>query len=172
MAGVKKKGLDYYLKFLPLSLFGLFIITTIILIATGSLNGPSYEDYKEYKIKLEDSLNQGGSYLIYFYSENCSNCDKIKKEVFSFIEKGYYSLYLIDGDDPDNKFKTITAQETGGYYDNSINVGETDPFNIKLYGYPTIMIVIDGEIQLVGIGISGTENSPGVLDILEELSLY
>ena len=97
-----------------------------------------YDDYKQYEISQNYTFEFKDSYYVYIYSNNCSACSSIKRDIFQYLESpkndrnNGIKMYLLCADNFDN---------TGA---NGTLVGVSDPDNIKVKSVPYLLFV-DGE---------------------------
>ena len=74
--------------------FNLLLVSSLLFLSSCSnikvyVNNKDYADYEQFVLPtLEDfyTLNED-NYFIYLYSDSCSHCDDIKKDIFSYLEK-------------------------------------------------------------------------------------
>ena len=72
----------------------LLLVSSLLFLSSCSnikvyVNNKDYADYEQFVLPtLEDfyTLNED-NYFIYLYSDSCSHCDDIKKDIVSYLEK-------------------------------------------------------------------------------------
>lgn len=107
------------------------------------LDERKYENY-DHITKKEDQLNrQEQTYFIYYYSNTCAACAKIKPLVFDLIDQGKVEkVYFVDTD----KVDMITGQVPKDY------IGIDDYKKIVLTSTPTLIKVSEGKITAFAVG--------------------
>lgn len=97
------------------SIFILFSISFASLVSCKK-EDRNYDNYKSYQLdKLENLYSQNsGHYLVYIYFNECPYCEKIKTNIFNFLDENITKMYLFDikrksdieGQTNRDKFKT------------------------------------------------------------------
>lgn len=117
------------------------ILFTLINVITHIIGGnvtKDYSDYSKYQITYSQIMKKGNNgYYVYFYSESCSHCKNLKKDIFQYLDSDKNNstngvrLYLLCVDEYLNELSSDT--------DNIIGV--TDVSNLKISGTPTMIYV-------------------------------
>lgn len=138
---VKQKYRSKY----PIKYFPIVTISLFIMVVCGSLLNLGYRtiitgywnDYGDYthltSKNMFDSENNGDSYYVYIYSENCSACESIKSEVKDYAERGGYKLYFLCSSD----YPEITGDKTDC-------VGKTKFSECTIQYTPTLLFIENG----------------------------
>lgn len=158
--GFKKKNSEQALLLTIVGIIGLVIlVVAAVFIYDLATDTGSYDDYKHIE-SYDLILNQLDSenvlledYLVYFYSDDCSNCLKIKKEALKLVEN-------IDGEIVPVFFvnaSTVKETVTGDKND------FLDTINLSSIRTPMIISVTSGEFNEV---FTGTTN---VIDLLKSV---
>lgn len=156
---IKKRKLltDKIICAMPLALCLLLLLSTLVnvsLVLVKQNNFKNYNDYTEYTLKYESSiLKKSGTYYVYFYGENCSHCNSIKKTVFTYMEDNNE-----DGKLPTLYLYKVTGKENFVSSDGTNLVGVSKYEDLKLTGTPTLILVTDGVVQSAYQSASEIEN--------------
>lgn len=125
-----------------------FVILLTLINVTGHLIGgkvmKDYKDYSSHQIAYNQILNKKGTYYVYFYSNDCSHCQDLKKYIFQYIDsdkndkENGIPLYIFC---VDNYLEELTSEsETENI------LGVTDIKELKLTGTPTMVLIANKEI--------------------------
>ena len=158
--GFKKKNSEQALLLTIVGIIGVvLLIVGAVFIYDLATDAGSYDDFEHieaYDLVLENLDDQNVAiqdYLVYFYSDDCSNCTEIKRDVLKLSEK-------------------INGEETIVYFVNVSTIKETvagdkaefiDAANLSSIRTPMIISVVNGEFHE---SFTGTTN---VLQVLEEV---
>ena len=158
--GYKKKNSEQALLLTIVGIIGvvLLIVGAVFIYDLATKTG-SYDDFEHiesYEYVLENLDDQNVAiqdYLVYFYSDDCSNCIEIKREVLKLSEK-------------------INGEETIIFFVNASTIKETvsgdkadflDAANLSSIRTPMVISVVGGEFLE---SFTGTTN---VLQVLESV---
>lgn len=118
-----------------------------------------YDIIGEQSISLSDCLSQQEDhYVVYFYSDTCSTCLRIKERVVSFAHDNIVKTYFLDTQKPENEFQKCTINE--------LVVGVDNINDLYVAGTPTIIEVKDGTTT------SNVAGEDKCLELLETLTEY
>ncbi len=139
------------------------VITVVLLVVVAFIYdlatySGSYDDFTavtkyENVIGYEnEEVPVGDDYIVYFYSDDCSNCNEIKTEVLKIGEK-------INEDGTKMLIANTTNMEDSETYleQFKLDINENNP------GTPMVVVVTDGEFEEVVIG------SASVVELLESI---
>lgn len=126
----------------------LVILLTLVNVTCHLIGGKVMKDYKDYsshQIAYNQILNKKGTYYVYFYSNDCSHCQDLKKYIFQYIDSDKNDkddgipLYIFC---VDNYLEELTSEsETENI------LGVTDIKELKLIGTPTMVLIANKEIK-------------------------
>jgi len=156
--GFKKKNSEQALLLTIVGIIGVvLLIVGAVFIYDLATDTGSYDDFthiEAYDLVLENLDDQNvviQDYLVYFYSDDCSNCTEIKRDVLKLSEK-------------------INGEETIVFFVNASTVKETvtgdkaeflDDVNISSIKTPMVISVVDGEF------LESFTGTTSVVDMLE-----
>lgn len=115
-------------------------VTTHII---GSKVTKGYENYSAYTLKYNKILEKQGTYYVYFYSENCSHCEDVKRYIFQYIDSEKSKdipLYIFC---IDNHLEELAATEE--IPENVLGVTKIE--DLKIQGTPVLLLVSDKTVQ-------------------------
>lgn len=115
-------------------------VTTHII---GSKITKGYENYSAYTLKYNKILEKQGTYYVYFYSENCSHCEDVKRYIFQYIDSEKSKdipLYIFC---IDNHLEELAATEE--IPENVLGVTKIE--DLKIQGTPVLLLVSDKTVQ-------------------------
>lgn len=127
-----------------------FVSVLVVLIATLVIYNMTketfeYDDFDQITAWGEIETQTEDKYLVYYYSESCGYCVRIKDDVLAFADENQADakLYLMDA-----------GQMTG-----------TNPFPVgdNRRGTPTLHVVVDGVI------VESVSGPSSVLEVFEEV---
>jgi len=157
--GYKKKNPEQALLLTIVGIIGLVLLVVgAVFIYDLATDAGSYDDYthiEAYDLILNqvDSSNQEISdYLVYFYSDDCSNCTSIKREALKLVEKiDNVPIFFVNA-------STIKETATGDkdIFEDLINATVRTPMVIS---------ITDGEFKEL---YSGTIRVIEILESVEE----
>lgn len=100
----------------------------------------TYEDFRDLHVKVNNSFNiQRDDYYLYFYTEQCKFCNDLKPLVFKQANKGEIPLYFVSQKELGAALNMTTDK-------NHSNTNVTKFKDLKLYGFPTMMLLRDGRV--------------------------
>ena len=110
------------------------------------------------QITFSQTLNQfENHYLVFFYSETCTNCHEIRGDVLAFAEDNIVKTYFIDIKQSNEEVPTGNSID--------LTIGATSANDLFIAGTPTIIEVEDWAVKA---NVPGRDN---VLTLLNELRL-
>lgn len=116
------------------------------------INEKSYDNYYDLKIEWEDLFKQDeASYIVYIYSETCYYCNKIKNDIFNFIDKDFYPIYLINFNKDIPVFNELEC-----------TIGATSIDNVWIGGTPNLIHIVNRHVFM---NIAGAEKITNYLDL-------
>ncbi|PKL01221.1 MAG: hypothetical protein CVV56_02965 [Tenericutes bacterium HGW-Tenericutes-1] len=158
--GFKKKNSEQALLLTIVGIIGaVLLIVGAVFIYDLATDTGSYDDFEHIEaydsilVNVDDQNVAYQDYLVYFYSDDCSNCIEIKRDVLKLSEK-------------------INGEEKIVFFVNASTVKETvtgdkaeflDDVNLSSIRTPMLISVVNGEFLE---SFTGTTN---VLQVLEEV---
>lgn len=124
------------------------ILLTLVNVTSHLIGGKVMKDYKDYsshQIAYNQILNKKGTYYVYFYSNDCSHCQDLKKYIFQYIDsdkndkENGIPLYIFC---VDNYLEELTSESEAENI-----LGVTDVKELKLTGTPTMVLIANKEIK-------------------------
>lgn len=144
----RKKRFSSFVKKIPLIACILIIVSTIVTVSFALVRQcalKDYDDYSQYSLSFEKELlrQNEDSYYVYFYQENCSSCNSIKKYVFQYIEKCNE-----DNDETTPKLFLFKISAANSIVGNTSNLtGVSDYKSLVVSGTPTLILITNGTVQ-------------------------
>ena len=156
--------------------FNLLLVSSLLFLSSCNnikvyVNNKDYADYEQFVLPtLEDfyTLNED-NYFIYLYSDSCSHCDDIKKDIFSYLEKmkdpsfnstvlyNMHSNKTNEGIVNRNHFKKIDESE-GKTQEQLINeMIKEEPSSLSstyFFGTPSLYLIKNNHLSSLKIGTS------------------
>ena len=143
------------------------ICTLMLLISPASCSSTSiasfqatsniYDVIERQNVSLEDCLSQPENhYIVYFYSNTCSSCQRIKEHVVTFANLDVIKTYFLDTLKPENTFQKCSIDE--------LVVGVDNVNDLYIAGTPTIIEVKDG---ITTSNVAGENDCLSLLETLE-----
>lgn len=118
---------------------GLLMFLSVFLISCNK-NKDTYETFKAQHLSVRESFNQDyEEYYLYFYSNTCPHCNNIKKIIFKQAKNEELPLFFINGRDVAG-ILNFTDDPT------YTNYGVTKFSDLKLLGYPTLLLIRNGRV--------------------------
>ena len=112
-----------------------------------------YSDFENRKITWNEALNTANqAYFLYIYSNYCSHCQEIKSDIFAFLLKDKYPMYIIE-----------YSKEIPVSYDVEFTIGSSDLSSISIKGTPTLIHIVYGKV---------VNNLAGTHEIISYLSFF
>ena len=104
---------------------------------SGKTSTSFYDVVTEQTVSWTECLSQPEShYVVYFYSETCSQCQEIKGDVILFARINTVKTYFLDINAPGNEVQRCSEEE--------VVVGVDDVADLYIVATPTIVEVQDG----------------------------
>ena len=151
--------MNHKVRILPLLITAMF--TSCSPARSEQMSKNAFSEFKEYthnEIFWPDCLKQFDShYLVFFYSPTCSHCEEIMEDVQAFSSSNIVNLYYLNIKDQDEKIPISN--------DIKMTIGVSDIVDLFIAGTPTILEVIDGQVN---DNVAGKE---ACLTLLNELRL-
>ena len=123
-------------------------------INSGTKRMEDYQIVNDNQIQWSDVLKQNDdNYLVFIYSETCSNCHDIQQEVIDFAIDRIVETYFIDT----KKSGDVTISK-----DIEPTIGASDMENVSILGTPTILEV---ENKTIKANVPGKDS---ILSLLNE----
>ena len=158
--------------------FNLLLVSSLLFLSSCSnikvyVNNKDYADYEQFVLPtLENfyTINED-NYFIYLYSDSCSHCDDIKKDIFSYLEKmkdpsfnstvlyiyNMHSNKTNEGIVNRNHFKKIDESE-GKTQEQLINeMIKEEPSSLSstyFFGTPSLYLIKNNHLSSLKIGTS------------------
>ncbi|MDR1697512.1 MAG: hypothetical protein LBR37_01150 [Erysipelotrichaceae bacterium] len=125
------------------------ILLSFLLISCDSHNkDKTYDDYLEFHcLWHEIFLKDDASYFVYFYSQTCPHCERIKNEIFAYIDQKTKPLYLVVKSGAMVFTKDISK---------TIGVDKIEAFSI--YAFPSLVHIHDGLVLFNEYGANNISN--------------
>ena len=103
----------------------------------SSSSSPDYGIMERQSVSWAECLSQEEAhYLVFFYSETCSQCNEIKGDVVSFATSNIVKTYFVDTQKPGNEIQKCSADE--------VVIGIDNIEDLYIVGTPTLVEVENG----------------------------
>ena len=117
-----------------------------------------YDIIDRQSISLADCLSQPENhYVVYFYSDTCASCQRIKESVVTFANSSVVKTYFLDTQKPENNIQKCSIDE--------LIVGVNNVSDLYIAGTPTLLEVKDG------VTVSNVGGEINCLDLLETFTI-
>ena len=124
---------------------------------TSSNSKIDYGIMERQSVTWAECLSQTESnYLVFFYSETCSSCREIKRDVVVFATSNVVKTYFLDVAKPINNVQTCPEDE--------IVVGVDNIEDLYIVATPTFIEVENGRTT---VNVVGKERCLGLLETLQ-----
>ena len=112
-----------------------------------------YSDFENRKITWNEAFSMANqAYFLYIYSNYCSHCQEIKSDIFAFLSKDNYPMYIIE-----------YSKEIPVSYDVESSLGSMDLSTVSIKGTPTLLHIVYGKL---------VNNLVGTQEIISYLSFF
>lgn len=133
----------------------------------------TYTEYEQYV--SEQKAGQENQFIVLFYDDDCSHCERIQKSVRSFYkensEQVIYTINLGDEDAITDAGKSILAEDFAPVYNNSAEEEKNEQYQYyptdELIVTPTFVVVRDNAPLKVILGVDETKD--GVYEALYKM---
>jgi len=130
------------------NIFTLFLITFLSTLLISCNKEDTYKTFEDKHLKVQTTFTQKEKeYYVYFYKEGCPGCEKVKDLVFKQAKNTTLPLYFINEKDVGDLLLRTNDENHSNYDARAFN-------EIRIYGFPTIILINNGRViaEFVGSG--------------------
>lgn len=122
------------------NIFTLFLITFLSIALISCNKEDTYKKFEDKHLKVQTTFTQKEKeYYVYFYKEGCPGCEKVKDLVFKQAKNTSLPLYFINEKDVGDLLNRTENRNHSNYDARSFS-------EIKIYGFPTIVLINNGRV--------------------------
>lgn len=120
----------------------------ILTLLAGCKKKEDYSDFEDLHVRVKDAFSQPEKeYYLYFYTDRCRYCNKLKPLVFKQAKNKELPLYFVSQKQLGAALKMTTDPKHSNYSVTSLK-------EVEIYGFPTMMLLRNGRVIQEFVGFT------------------